>query len=63
MEVKQIAFMLLFLDVILGLLYSIRKTTLFMTVVFDNLTNETIGLCFILTRNVIMTKVIILENY
>ena len=46
----------------LGLLYSIRKTILFMTVVFDNLTDETIGLYFLLTRKVIIVKVIILKK-
>ena len=54
--------MLLFIDAMLGLLYSIRKTILFMTVVFDNLTDETIGLYFLLTRKVIIVKVIILEK-
>ena len=54
--------MLLFIDAMLGLLYSIRKTILFMTVVFDNLTDETIGLYFLLTRKVIIVEIIILEK-
>ena len=55
--------MLCFIDDILGLLNSIRKTMLFMTVVFDNLTDEAACLYFILTSRVIKIKVIILENY